>query len=281
MEPGDELLPEQWGLFHATETDAAARRRNRLAWLAVIAIGVIVFELTASPVLTVLVGCLKYGWDELRGARRLKRLDPNPVRGRVCARFLTAFGLWKVSGIAFLLFFLVAFLYSMFFDPFRWAGGPGGPPVEHLTAFLLAVISFLLSCLWSLIAIASALLYRVQVWVGRRHNQVPILILSVGALLVVPPLLALWLGVIYRICGGFGESALVSVLFAVMFAFFFLLLPVGLIRVLGSLEHRIAARWPGECWPELWQPAETPPEFLAEVQRQTGFPILTGTGRMR
>ena len=85
---------------------------SRLAWPLVLVVGFLLFELTADPALGILLGCLKFGWDELRFSRRLRRQDPDPVRGRVCARFYEAFALWKVSLVALGVMFLAIMIHG-------------------------------------------------------------------------------------------------------------------------------------------------------------------------
>ncbi len=82
-------------------------RRGRLTWLLMGLFALLVFDLTANPVLAVAVGCIKFGWDELATARWLWLRDPIRVRGRVSSFYYAAWALWRVAGVALALMLLV------------------------------------------------------------------------------------------------------------------------------------------------------------------------------
>jgi hypothetical protein len=110
---------------------------GRGAWWVVAAVGFVIFELTANAALAIVLACLKFGWDETRIARRLKRNDPDRVRGRVCARFYQAYALWKVSGMAFVAMFLVIIVQVALIDRL---GGPKPKGADPPAAFTSVTI---------------------------------------------------------------------------------------------------------------------------------------------
>jgi hypothetical protein len=226
--------------------DLGTPRPNRLAWPGFIALSCVIFELTANPSLALALGCVKFGWDDFRLARRLKRCDPDPVRGRVCARFTTACGLWKITMVATILMFV---LVPTIPHPHRAkkARAAPGPEVPRtlVTATLLAIFGFGLSAATSTLAVVSAWRHRVKVWVGRRTNQAKT-ILS-GALISMVALVCVSFCILDLMIGpAQGQPASLMVL-ASGGAFF--LAPVALPFMLTALERRIVASHPGECWP--------------------------------
>ncbi len=141
-------------------------RNEKLAWFGVIALAVVAFEATADPALSTALGCLKFGWNEVRLARWLKRTDPDRKRGRICSRFYLAWGLWRVSLVATAMMFVIAFAYAAIEGKPANGGMRAGPPPGFVTAFFLALAGFVLSSMVSSLAVISALRHRVRVWLG-------------------------------------------------------------------------------------------------------------------
>jgi hypothetical protein len=150
------------------EPDGTRSRRTGLAWLLLGLLAMLVFELTANPALAVTVGCLKLGGDGLASAVRRWRADPDRPRGRATALFLVAWSFWKVTGIAVLLFVLLAFLIHTL-RPLMNARGarPADIGIMGATALILTAVGSVLAALTSFTAIACAWLGRVKVWIGR------------------------------------------------------------------------------------------------------------------
>ncbi len=257
-------LPPEWDDPYAEEPDFWTRwLTGRRAWVLVVVVGFLLFELTADPVLGVLVACMKYGWDELQLSRQLRRHDPVLVRGRVCARFYEAYALWKVSLVAFGMMFLVIMVHEGILSRLKPPGQPRaeGPPRGFIAATLLMLAGFTLAGVVSLLAVISALLHRLRVWVGRRNNRLKAVLLVVSLFWFTPVLLLLVLGIFPHlgIAPGQIPPAVVGLGIVLIFVLIF---PVGLLLLLGWLESRIAALAPHECWPELLLPPELQPEFL-------------------
>jgi hypothetical protein len=241
----------------------APRATNRLAWLLVVGLGFLVFELTADPALGMLLGCLKFGWDELRLSRRMRRLDPNRTRGRVCARFYQAYALWKVSLVALGAMFVVIMIHAALVDNLQPRGRPrpDGPPREFVTAALIWMGGFAIAGGASLLAVVSAWRNKVRVWVGKDRNRLKPVLLSVILFWGTPLLLALAIPLLslfgppnLNIAGPLGFMVLMMVLY-----------PVGVLVTLDRLDSRIGARSPAECWPEMLWPASLRPAFLTEL----------------
>ena len=66
-------------------------------WALLLIVAWLVFELTAQPALAVAAVCVKFGWEDFRTARWLRRSDPDRLRGRACFWLYVASGLWKTA----------------------------------------------------------------------------------------------------------------------------------------------------------------------------------------
>src|SRR5258708_4158177 len=94
-----------------------------LSWSLLLTVAVIVYELTAQTMLSVVVACSKFGWNDFLTARWLRRVDPDAARGRTLAWLHIAFGLWKITGAAF----LGAIIIVAATTPWLQRFGLGGP----------------------------------------------------------------------------------------------------------------------------------------------------------
>jgi hypothetical protein len=87
-----------------TRDDAPFPERwtTRLSWGAMLALGWLIYEVTARPSFGIAVACGKFGWSDFLTAHWLLRTDPDRGRGQTCFWFYVANGLWKVTIAAFL-----------------------------------------------------------------------------------------------------------------------------------------------------------------------------------
>ena len=255
---------DSWGTEDEAVVPRVSSRNEKLAWFGVIALAVVVFEVTADPALTTALGCLKFGWEEVRLARWLKRTDPDRKRGRICSRFYLAWGLWRVSLVATAMMFILVFVHAAI-EGKPGNGGPAGPPPGFIGAFLLALAGFLLSSMVSSLAVISALRHRVRVWLGpevrwareenswppqavarRREttNRTKVILLSalitgavVGFLVVLLPL-----------SHAFPQQKAPEPLFFIFMMAFMIGVPFLMLCLLEVLGARMIAPTPAACW---------------------------------
>jgi len=240
-------------------------RNNRLAWIAIIVLAVITFELTANPVLSTALGCLKFGWGELREARWLIRTDPDRRRGRICSQFYLAWGLWRVSLVATAIFFLVAFAAVFHERAAGRAPANNDLPPPAMTAMILAMAGFSASALISAWAVASASRHRLKVWVGpearwarednvwppqeapRRRateNRAKAILFSAVLTAVAFCLLFLLIGSLAWLFGDRPPAWLALVVTILPM----LILPIAVLGLMDYLGRRVIANSPGDCW---------------------------------
>ncbi|HTI51779.1 MAG TPA: hypothetical protein VL475_12530, partial [Planctomycetaceae bacterium] len=84
------------------EAPLAPRWTEHISWGAMLALGWLIYEVTARPSFGIAVACGKFGWNDFLTAHWLLRTDPDRGRGRTCFWFYVANGLWKVTIAAFL-----------------------------------------------------------------------------------------------------------------------------------------------------------------------------------
>jgi hypothetical protein len=141
----------------------AARWLHIAAWV----IALVVFELTANPALVVFVGCLKFGWTQFRAARWLRRNDPDRARGRACRWFYMSWGMWRISGVAFLLIMVAASLLNWFRQLMGAAPKPPDAlPTQLIAGIAVALLGFAFAMITSTFGFVTAWRNRVKVWVG-------------------------------------------------------------------------------------------------------------------
>jgi hypothetical protein len=247
------------------------RRRLPLGWLGVLAVGWVLYELTARPMVGVMAVCVKFGWEDFRSAIWLRRRDPWPYRGRTCFWLYLASGLWKTAAAAF----LVGVGYFFVFDFMRkMAARPAGPQADLREAILGAVMANAAGLAFAAQALAYALWLarrrQLRLWLGgaahraRRQDFWPpglgarpsqnylmavlmtvLLVLYMPAVVATTPVM-LWLGGL--VCRHVGVG-LVGLWFV---------LPVivgciggciwGVVRCHRWVQRRVAASHPIHCW---------------------------------
>ena len=140
-------------------------------WGSLVSVGIafLIFELTASPALSVLVGSLKFGWKDFKQAFWVKRLHPERIRGMVLARWLIAAGFWKSSGAAWALVLSLGIYHELRGPAGLIELGPHGKSILESLGLLLC-FGFLATGFMSIIAVFSGLRHSVRVWLGGSRN---------------------------------------------------------------------------------------------------------------
>ena len=242
---------DRWWDEAAPIGPARAARRNRWVGPALLVAAFLVFKWTANPALATAVGCLKFGWDEFRISRYLKRRDPDRTRGRVVARFYLAAGFWRVSVVALSMPF-VLLLIAMGVGQV----GPIPPNVESslMAAIVTALGGFVVSALIAGAATVDALVHDVPVWLGREARRAYLADLWPPTSSAQRSIRGNWASAL--ILGALMSSAVFAIL-AVYLLFPFLppllfFLPFGIpVAMMAWIERggrRIFAASPEACW---------------------------------
>jgi hypothetical protein len=230
------------------------RRRWRwpFGWLGLLALGLLVYEMTRQPALAAVAVCLKFGWEDFATARWLWRSDPDRRRGRCCSWLYFAWGLWKTAFVAFLMSVAFAGLTPVQGRP---PGGAPDPLLAFAGTFLTALVGFALSTLATAWAVALAWRGGFRLWLDRavhrarraggwppsdfcagRTNRLDLLLLTslgltlLAALAVLLPVLVAavpFLSIVLAVCA-----------------------PVLLVVLREAISERVRAERPAECWGE-------------------------------
>jgi hypothetical protein len=236
------------------EPDRPPRRwRLPFTWLGLLAICLIVYELTHQPALGAVAVCLKFGWEDFVTARWLYYTDPDRRRGRACSWLYFAWGLWKTA--------LVALVMSIAFAavaPNR-PPPPGGadPLLAFVGTFMTTMIGFGLSTFATNCAVLLAWRGRYRLWLdravhrarrekcwppspfceGRRNRLGQVVLTSLGlscvaGLLLVLALLLRWAGQLPFLA--LGPALLLS--------------PLLIVVLREIINERVRATDPYQCW---------------------------------
>jgi hypothetical protein len=140
-------------------------RKAKLAWIRFLALAIAVVSLSMFPTISIPLGCVAWGWDEILLSRWLKRVDPDRVRGRVCSRFYLSWGLGRIGLMALAMMFgIIGLQVAAEGSPAQGNSKP--PPPESVGCLLVSLTGFLLSSAVTSFAVVTALRDSVRIWVG-------------------------------------------------------------------------------------------------------------------
>jgi hypothetical protein len=257
------------------------RWRRPFTWVTLVAIGWVLYELTARPALGSVAVCIKFGWEDFRTALWLRRRDPYPLRGRACFWLHLASGLFRIASVAGLMSIAFIALGHTF-------------PARGLAAWrdLLRVLCWTalttfagMSCSALSIGCAAVLAWRagIKLWLGNEthrarqrgvwppyHSNHPMvnhygsLLVIVFASMAIPLFLIVFIAFVLLVVNK-NPNLLNGVL--ALLAFFLVVVggPIVLLWSRDLFYNRLAAKQPGECWdcgdkssPETESMAEMP-----------------------
>jgi hypothetical protein len=226
--------------------------RFAFTWTGLLAAAYVVYELTRQPALGVAALCLKFGWEDFKTARWLRRFDPRPARGRTCWWMYVSWALLKVVVAAFGLNVLIALaiLFSIFVMRF--------PAVKHeielaaMGALITFVVGISLCFATTLGTLKLASRHGIPLWLnssvsfGRRtrawppfdptlsaENQLVLLVSTLTLCVILPA---------FMLAAAFPEMRLhCFCLLGVAYLFFF--------RMIRAKHVQLFANSPAECWP--------------------------------
>jgi hypothetical protein len=250
--------------YEPAEESSTQRGNVLLTWPALVAIGWLLYELTAQPNLGAAVICAKFGWDDFRTGLWLRRVDPSRRRGRACFWLYLASGLWKMAITATIAIFAFAFLSAGQRQPGR-AAPP--PPVQAMPAWfpgvmMTAVVGFGLSTVTTWIAVGLAYRHQIKFWLSsqvhryRRKNEWPPynpykylanhagLVLLSALILMLLPVLAIVCLLLAAVLQKFGGVVVGLVVVLVLTC----IGPVMVLVLRDVIDQRFVARSPWECW---------------------------------
>ena len=70
--------------LNETGNESRSQRWSFISWPLILVIAFLIFEVTNDPAFAALAMCLKFGWEDFRTARWLRKTDPDRGRGKAC-----------------------------------------------------------------------------------------------------------------------------------------------------------------------------------------------------
>lgn len=244
----------------------ARRWAEHVSWGAMLALGWLIYELTAQPAIGIVVACGKFGWNDLLTAHWLLRHDPDRGRGRTCFWFYVASGLWRITVAAFIITGIILIVAVV-----MGQRGQKMPRGLFFTAMTSAAGIMLLAVI-PLIGVLCARLYGVKVWIDssihdyRRGNIWPpqptginsamgLLFPALMVPITLTAIVTFKLGFLPLLASVFGEGILLWYLF-----------------------RGVSARTPYECWEPFVDDDDAPggvAELAAEFDSRDDWDVAT------
>ena len=140
--------------------------RSNTVWFLVVAIGFLLFELTAQPALVAVAVCSKFGIADFLNGWWLRRTDPIRARGKSCFWFCWSQGLWKTTFVA-----LIAMVMFVLFTGLLNQGGGGngakgaGPPDAFFGMAITFLVALILASLTTVIGVLIARIGGMLIWI--------------------------------------------------------------------------------------------------------------------
>jgi len=245
--------------------------RLPFSWVGLVGVSCLIYELTHSPALGVILVCLKFGWDDFLTARWLIRRDPMRSRGWATGGLFFSWGLWKTAVVAFLMSLVFAVISR------RKPPMPGAPPFNpqglmvFASTFSTSIVCFLLAIGMMIPASFTARRQRFRFWLhrdvhkARRADAWPPSPFCVRGPNGIEPLLlttafGVVLGLLLNVLllllmvGRFIDNNNIAGMFSIIML---LALPVFILVFKDFLKRGVEARHAWECWhdEELFPPA--------------------------
>jgi len=258
---------------HDADGDAgpdADRWRRRLGTVALVAVGLLVVEVSANASLGVAIACLKFGWDDARDAAWLRRVDPDRRRGRACSWMSLGVGSLRAGSTGFLAAVAIAAAAGIFGA--RWGWPKRLVAAQLVGAIGVGLAGVALASVFSLAAIHQAWRSGRKVWLGpetrrareqgrwppcgdqvsvaRGNRAAPATTIAVAALVLIA--LVISVAVLAAITGrpGAAPRRLDGILGAAVGITLPIAAGVFALVLRDLLKDRVLARSPDECWPE-------------------------------
>lgn len=127
-------------------------------------LGLLAFETFGDPCLSVVIGCLKFGYSDFRTAFWLRR-DPYFYRGKTISLCYFSRGMYVVAATAFL-FIAAMGLYEHFFRPNFFQ-----VESSFLTGLVMCFSGLFLGTVFASVAFRLAALHQVRIWMDSTIHQ--------------------------------------------------------------------------------------------------------------
>ncbi len=127
----------------------------------------VAFQTTFGLTAGLAVAIISFGIRDVRTALRLRKVDPNRVRGRVCSWFYLAYACWCVVVVVMLCFFAIRLSDD---DRRKQPSAPNLFSNETTVCAMILLACTIIGMSASCIGVGLAMRHRVQVWVDPRFR---------------------------------------------------------------------------------------------------------------
>ena len=246
---------DPWATLETTEQQWP----ERMVMPALLCLAWLLFELTANPALSVMVACLRFGWEDFRTACWLLRVDPTPARAKTGFWFYLASGVWKTALVPVIAVLILGISWGLFAP--RAIRMDGAAAQQVLSALAMGAGASAALVLLVAIGVVQALLGNVRIWVhhdlhrSRRGNHWPPEWTrpvwqhdNRGRAILATALIAVTIGtpiVLFRAAVQLDPGGEVAAVLAMVFG-----TPILSTFVYAALRSRVFAHRPWQCWPE-------------------------------
>ena len=238
---------------------------ERLLMPALFALAWLLFELTAIATLSVLVACLRFGWEDYRTAMWLRRVDPERARAKTGFWFYMASGVWKTALMPVLAVMILSVGWGLFAP--RAVRMDEAAAEQVVSALIVGAAASGVLVLVVTIGVLHALLGNVRIWVHpelHRSRRIgvwpPEWIRPVwqhdnrARAILATALIAVTIGApvfLFRIVVRLDALGEVFTVLLLVFG-----TPITAAFTYAALRSRIFAHRPWQCWPESVDPTE-------------------------
>jgi hypothetical protein len=245
--------------------DTTRGRRFPITWVTLLALGWVLYELTAQPALGAGAVCVKFGWEDFLTARWLRRMDRDPRRGRACFWIYVAAGTAKTAFVALFMTITIAVYTPGPPQPPKPGQAPGNAFLDIILGTTLTMMAgFGLSALATTRAVWLAWRFQIRLWLNeavhraRRfevwpprgafagsQNRLSALIVAAIMLTLVPTLVAISILAVVALGPGQQGNGFLSL----GFSFLGIIgVPVFFLLIRDRVIEAVRADKPEDCW---------------------------------
>jgi hypothetical protein len=222
--------------------------KTPMVWTTLLIASYLIYEVTAKPVLGVLLLCSKFGWNDLLIGYWLRQMDPNRARGKTFFWFLLGTGLINVTIAAGNLCLLLSVVFVVFKAQQRAAPFPA----EILVALAVWGAGVFLALLAVLLGFWNAFRAQLRIWLsyplfwpreaGKDNMAHDFLAMAIFLLGFIGFCIITFLAV--ALDRGGRHVWITSCLLVVSIG----VMTTALLRLFFVLKRRLIAQHPSECW---------------------------------
>jgi hypothetical protein len=236
----------------SSEIPRPAWWKSSVIWSVLFLAALLIYEITAKPLLGVLLLCSKFGWDYFLAAYWLRRVDPNRMRAKSIFWLLLTMGMFNIANAASAFFLL----FSLVFVVFKIHNRAAFFPDEILIALGTWCVGIFICILTTFLGLWNTFRGRLRIWLpspsfyttsGGKENVAEIMLIMevLVAGIICLELSGLIGGVLDpQGANNFAVAGLWILTVTAMTGLLF--------KAFAVLKNRLIAEHPNQCWDDDW-----------------------------